>query len=130
MKKICTCGAEMEITIRTVYFKRNIKIENVPVYSCPVCENHQLLEQSKVLMKEMIEEFDERKEKDKVIPFEEKCELGQLLVMAYHQQEHPYIEETIQEDVQDLLDELMIEGESEESYLTEEIRKKIEKYVH
>ncbi|TCS83214.1 hypothetical protein EDD72_106143 [Tepidibacillus fermentans] len=120
----------MEITIRTVFFNHNIKIENVPVYSCPVCENHQLIGHSEILMKEMINEIDLTEKKVRVIPFENKCELAQLIMMAYNQQEHPYIEGSIQEDLQDLLNELMVEGELEESYWMEEIRKKIEKYVH
>jgi len=119
----------MELTIRTLYLNRSLKIENVPVYSCPECEKHQLVGQSSSVIMNLIHESRRTNEKRKVIPFEKKSELAQLLVMAYHQQGISYENKSIHEDVQDLLDELNMNGDLEESFWKKEIKRTIEKYV-
>ncbi|WP_339061392.1 hypothetical protein [Tepidibacillus marianensis] len=129
MKKVCSCGMEMELTIRTLYLNRRLKIENVPVYSCPVCENHQLIGQTSSMIKDLIHEASHTNEKRKAVPFEKKSELAQLLMMAYHRQEISYDHDFIHEDVQDLLDELTMNGDVEETYWKKEIKRTIEKYV-
>ena len=121
----------MELTIRTVHVNRNVKVQNVPVYSCPVCGDHQLIEQTTSLMKDMVEEADHLNSngENETIPFEERSELAQLLLMAYYLQEMGSENESMQQDVEELLDELILNRNVEESYWKEDIKKTIEKYV-
>ena len=37
MLKSCTCGQQMELSLRTVIFAKKVNITNVPVYSCAIC---------------------------------------------------------------------------------------------
>lgn len=37
MLKSCSCGQQMELSLRTVIFAKKVNITNVPVYSCAVC---------------------------------------------------------------------------------------------
>ncbi|MFC5532299.1 hypothetical protein [Cohnella yongneupensis] len=37
MLKLCSCGEQMALSLRTVIFAKKVNITNVPVYSCDIC---------------------------------------------------------------------------------------------
>ncbi|MCG7407640.1 hypothetical protein MH117_09405 [Paenibacillus sp. ACRRX] len=47
MNKRCTCGQEMDMTLRTVVHARTIEIHHVPVYTCTCCDHSELFPELK-----------------------------------------------------------------------------------
>jgi len=129
MKKVCNnCGEEMEVTIRTLSFKRNLQIKNVPVYSCPSCERDELVDPIKPKIKKLTWKA-ERKEIDKkIIHFDKESELAQFVLMAYYDQEYSGNEHTIHEELHDLLDEMLLNGVTEDEW-KDVIQNKLGKFV-
>ncbi|UUZ85779.1 hypothetical protein LJK88_21195 [Paenibacillus sp. P26] len=37
MQKLCKCGGEMSIRLRTVIYQNKVEIENVPIFTCESC---------------------------------------------------------------------------------------------
>lgn len=127
MTKRCECGAEMEITIRTLYFNKNVEIKHVPTYTCPVCSLNQVMDQVKSKLKETIKKL-ESSEKKKTVKFDEVSEFTQLMMMVYQEQEFSSNGTMLQEEVQQLLEQYLLE-ETKEEYWEKQIHKKIERYV-
>ena len=126
MKMECKCGSEMDITLRTLYFNKKIEIKNVPVYSCPVCNTNELIQQIKPKIKTIIKDA-AKKSKKQTLYLDKYSELVQLITMVYNEQDHPYEGKSIQHEVIEMLESFLIEDI--ESW-DEKIHKKIEKLVH
>lgn len=129
MLKICKCGSEMEITLRTLYFNKKIEIKNVPVYSCSSCSANELMQQVKPKVRTIIKDA-VKKSKKQTLYLDKYSELVQLITMLYNEQDHPYKGKSIHGEVEELLEAFLIEDSLEEKHLDEQIHQKIEKMVH
>jgi len=129
MKKKCSCGSEMDITLRTLYFNRKIEIKNVPIYSCTTCGNNELIPPIKEKIKEVIDDHKNIQRKETVY-FEQKSELAQLLILAYHKQDFPYKDEKLQEEIEELLEHLYFNELNKDHGFEQKLHKKIERYMH
>lgn len=130
MNKNCICGSAMEITLRTLYFNKKVEIKNVPVYSCPACHRHEIIEQVKFKIKDLISTHIGAGKKV-TVHFEELSELAQLLMMVREKQEYPFREEwMIQEELEELLESMLVYGTYKDLDWSEKIHKKIEKMLH
>lgn len=130
MNKNCICGSVMEITLRTLYFNKKVEIKNVPVYSCPTCHRHEIIEQVKYKIKDLISTHIGMGKKV-TVHFEELSELAQLIMMIREKQEYPHREEwKIQEELAELLESMLVHGTYTEMDWSEKIHKKIEKMLH
>lgn len=130
MDKRCSkCGSEMDVTLRTVYFN-NTKFKNVPVYTCTYCDHNELVDHAKAEIKRLVIDRTKGMKKEE-IQFDQHCELAQLLVIAYHNQELPHIDETLFTEIEDLLDQALFENTPEEyNYLRQKVHKKLDKILH
>lgn len=129
MAKNCDCGSEMEITLRTLFYNKNLKIKNVPVFSCDSCGHHEVMGPAKAKIKSILKDTDFMKEKGTLF-FDSYCELAQLLMIAFNEQDHPLKENSIQTEIEELLESINRKDTSNGMYLKEQIHKKIEKLVH
>ncbi len=127
MFKTCTCGKDMEVTLRTLYFKK-LEIRNVPVYSCPTCQHNELFHQVKKKIQEIV--YDNRNTiKKQTIYFEQVSELANLLMMTFHKQDYPFKEaESLQMELEEILEEALYNDKDD--MLDKQLHKKIEKLLH
>lgn len=55
MEKACgRCGHLMHVHLRKVVYMNHTEIEHVPVYRCSCCEHHELVEQVKEELKQLL----------------------------------------------------------------------------
>jgi len=107
--KHCVCGQQMSIGLRTVIFSnKKIKIENVPVYSCPVCERSEVLRDVKPELCALLETSEAEPGRREIL-FQEINELAFLLHEAARKERaHVPVEKIVEERVNDLLDMLLL----------------------
>ena len=128
MTKICRCGNEMEVTIRTLKFKKNLEIKNAPVFTCNKCARNELLEQVKRAVITKIKVPGQSKQKE-VIYLDKESELSQLLMIGYYNQSDGIHDRGIQQEIQHLMDEILYSEANDEGEWKEKIHETIEKIV-
>jgi|GEM_PF-6409567 len=126
-KKCIVCGSEMDITIRTVFYNKQVKIHNVPVFSCDSCNNNELMEKGKLTR--IINRYGTF-ELESELSFDKFSELAQLIVMGYNEQNAFSMNDVIQHEVMELVKSFFVEESIDEKRLSEIIREKISRFVH
>lgn len=108
MDKWCNCGHEMEITLRTIVHARILAIHHVPVYTCTVCENSELVPEIKHDVIRIMERSRDVKTPKRIqVLFEEEQEVASVLLECLEQPNEHYVtlyERVSQERVNHLLD--------------------------
>lgn len=118
----------MEVTIRTLHFKRDLQIKNVPVYSCTSCDRDELVDPIKPKIQNLTWKFDRKQKGKQIIQFDKESELAQFILMAYYDQEYASDKDVIHEDLHDLLDEMLMYEATEEEW-KDVIQDKLGKFV-
>lgn len=78
MFKICSCGDQMSLSLRTVVFARKVNITNVPVYSCDGCGRNDVFHGVKDDVGRLISQIGTMPDM-RCIPFDELHEWAGLL---------------------------------------------------
>jgi len=106
LRKWCTCGSEMKIRLSTVIYSGRVEIDNVPIYSCPVCNRSEVFPEVKEDLTGLIGKLGAKPPKQS-FSFSEWSEWADLLLQAGMGGREPdarEVERLVEERVNDLLD--------------------------
>ena len=97
----------MNLRLRTVIYRNNTEIENVPIFSCEPCQRSELFPAVKPQLTVLIRTLNVQERKR--VQFQDYSELANLLYkMTSKENEHVSVDELIEERVNELLDLFLI----------------------
>lgn len=79
MLKMCSCGEQMALSLRTVIFAKKVNITNVPVYSCAICGRNDVFHGVKDDVGRLISELGSAASDPRSIPFDQVHEWAGVL---------------------------------------------------
>ncbi len=108
LHKVCQCGTNMNIRLRTVIYQNKVEIENVPVFSCDDCNRSEVFAEVKPELTGLIKQLGAKPDKS-LLHFEEISEIAGLMLKASEKsREADPVEKIIEERVNELLDLLLL----------------------
>ncbi|KIL41206.1 hypothetical protein SD70_09075 [Gordoniibacillus kamchatkensis] len=125
MQKLCKCGTEMTLRLRTVIYQNKVDIENVPVYSCDSCQRSEVLPSVKPELTVLIGRLGSEPGKQQLL-FDELSEIAYLM-RKVSEKEHQAqsVERIVQERINELLDMMLIAKSVGDERWSEEIRARL-----
>ncbi len=128
-EKSCHCGRDMVITLEEVLYGNKVRIKNVPIYHCPMCDHNEVMTSVKGNMKQLITKLGE-KPREQVVFFNELSELAHLLDQADRQHDSGQnVDSIMQERINELLDMLILAESLCDEKWKEEINKRLAQIV-
>lgn len=125
MQKLCTCGATMNIRLRTVIYQNKVEIENVPVYSCDDCQRSELFSPVKSELTGYIRTLGTSPEAGRV-SFGDISELANLLhKVTRKENRHLAAVAIIEERINELLDLLLLAQSLDDADWMEDVRHRL-----
>ncbi|CAM2822743.1 hypothetical protein PASE110613_02535 [Paenibacillus sediminis] len=85
MNRLCDCGQQMELDLRTVIYSHRIKIERVPVFACESCSHFEVLPLIKENLLSLIAELNIVSGIHKVL-FTEICDIADIIDDVFRHQ--------------------------------------------
>jgi hypothetical protein len=123
--KLCKCGFKMNICLRTVIYKNNIEIDNVPIYTCESCSKSEVFQPVKSELTELISQFGSNPEK-KQFYFNETNELAFLLMTAsQNEYKHTPVDKILEYRINELLDLLLLARSLQDELWIEDVLKRL-----
>lgn len=110
LQKRCHCGESMKMKLRTVIYSGKVEIDNVPIYSCSVCNRNEVFPEVKPDLTGLIAQLGAEPTKQSLL-FNECNEWANLLVEAGVHRRQPnglVLEQLIEERINALLDLLLL----------------------
>jgi hypothetical protein len=108
VQKSCSCGATMNIRLRTVIFQNKMEIENVPIYSCDDCQRSEVFPPVKSELTGYIRSLGTNPEAGSVL-FNDISELAHLLHKVTNKDnKHLPVVTIIEDRINELLDLLLL----------------------
>lgn len=125
MHKQCKCGSSMSIRLRTVIYQNKVEIENVPIFSCELCQRSEVFAEVKPDLTGIIGKLGNLPEKQQM-HFDEISEIAHLMVKVT-EKEHASdpVEKIVGERINELLDLLLLAQSLEDEPWTLEIRNRL-----
>ncbi|WP_307720047.1 hypothetical protein [Paenibacillus koleovorans] len=125
LQKQCKCGENMVVRLRTVIFQNKVEIENVPIYSCEVCQRTEVFPPVKPELTGFIKTLGHEPDKRQVF-FNEMSELAHLMHKVTNKENiHNAVERIIEERINELLDLLLLAGSLDDGAWQEDIRHRL-----
>ena len=125
LSKLCKCGNNMNIHIRTVIYKNRIEIDNVPIYTCDSCSVSEVFQPVKSELTNLISQFGAQPEK-KQFYFNETSELASLLMtVSLREFMHITVDQMIENRINELLDLLLLARSLQDEFWIEDIMKRL-----
>jgi hypothetical protein len=106
LQKRCHCGDIMTMKLRTVIFSGKVEIDNVPIFSCTICNRSEVIPEVKPDLTGLIAQLGAEPDKQTFL-FNECNEWASLLVEAKSYKQHTdrsAVERLFEERVNQLLD--------------------------
>ncbi|WP_027416792.1 hypothetical protein [Aneurinibacillus terranovensis] len=117
MRKKCEkCNMQMDLKLRKVVYMNHMEIDHVPVYSCPNCEENQLVEQVKDDLKRLLQQINTYQSDSSVISFAAHSSFSELLLRMSRQNVIT---------IDDLLDLYLLARSLQDDIWIEEIEKEL-----
>lgn len=108
LQKLCKCGREMGIRLRTVIYQNKVEIEHVPVLTCDFCNRSEVLAGVKPELTKLISELGAKPEKQR-LRFDERSELAYLMqIVTDKDRKHEPIGHILETRINELLDTLLL----------------------
>ena len=108
MNKLCGCGCEMDIRLRTVVYAGKVQIENVPVYSCEQCFQSEVMTEVKPELASLIGRLGHNPDRQR-LEFQHMNEWALLISRAVDEQLASLpIHAIVRERIDQLLDMLLL----------------------
>lgn len=125
MHKLCHCGREMNLCLRTVIYQNKVDIENVPVYTCDSCQRSEVLPSVKPELTGLIGKLGSKPGKQQLL-FDELSEIAYLMrKVSEKEHQSESVERIVQERINELLDILLIAKSLGDEPWIEEIRSRL-----
>ncbi|WP_207802232.1 hypothetical protein [Paenibacillus xerothermodurans] len=125
MHKQCKCGSAMNIRLRTVIYQNKVQIENVPIFSCAVCQRSEVFAEVKPELTGVIGQLGTVPDKQ-LLQFEDISEIAHLMVKVTEKKRaSDPVETIVEERINELLDLLLLAQSLEDEPWTQEIRKRL-----
>jgi hypothetical protein len=125
MLKMCKCGHEMSIGLRTVVYFKIIEIDNVPVFTCAYCNKCEVFQAVKAELAVLISQLGQMPCKKKLF-FNEFSELAYLLLMVSKDEfKHIPVDKILDDRINELLDLLLLSHSLHDELWVEDIRKRL-----
>lgn len=120
MVKTCSCGAQMEIRLRTVIYSRSVEIANVPVFQCDACRRSEVHDRVKPALTKLIRSLGARPPKCS-LAFEDFHEFAYLLKAATDRELRGIpVERLVEDRINQILDLMLLaKSLNDESWLDE-----------
>lgn len=130
VQKPCSCGATMNIRLRTVIFQNKVEIENVPIYSCEDCQRSEVFPPVKPELTGYIRTLGPAPE-ETTVHFNDISELAHLMHKVTSKENRQQSIETIIDDrVNELLDLLLIAKSLDDTEWTADIRHRLKQITN
>ncbi|WP_325355553.1 hypothetical protein [Paenibacillus sp.] len=130
LQKRCPCGNDMYIRMRTVIYSGRVEIDNVPVYSCPVCSRSEVFPEVKPDLTGLIGRLGAKPEKQ-TFSFNEWNEWADVLLKACSDKKQPDrsdVNRLIEERVNALLDMYLLADSLNDAAWREELQKRLSQF--
>ncbi|WP_426447311.1 hypothetical protein ACP26L_24845 [Paenibacillus sp. S-38] len=126
MQKLCKCGNQMNIRLRTVMYQNKVEIENVPIFSCESCSRNEVFAEIKPELTGLIGTLGGKPGKQQV-HFDEISEVAHLMVKVTEKNRaSDPVESIIRERINELLDLLLLAQSLGDADWTQDVRKRLE----
>jgi len=123
--KVCKCGIEMEVKLRTVIYSNKVEIDNVPIFSCSSCNRSEVLPEVKPDLTGLIATLGVDPERQSLL-FNDINEVSNLMFrVSEKDQVNQSISAIIEERVNQLLDMLLLAGSIGDQQWADEIRNRL-----
>ncbi|PZD93825.1 hypothetical protein DNH61_20175 [Paenibacillus sambharensis] len=127
MQKMCPCGNDMQIRLRTVIYSGKVEIDNVPIYSCSACSRNEVFPEVKPDLTGLIGQLGTKPAKQTFL-FNEWNEWADVLMEACMETKHPApaeVSRLLTERVDALLDMYLLAQTLKDYAWKEEIRRRL-----
>ncbi|PZE22883.1 hypothetical protein CBW46_001905 [Paenibacillus xerothermodurans] len=115
----------MNIRLRTVIYQNKVQIENVPIFSCAVCQRSEVFAEVKPELTGVIGQLGTVPDKQ-LLQFEDISEIAHLMVKVTEKKRaSDPVETIVEERINELLDLLLLAQSLEDEPWTQEIRKRL-----
>jgi hypothetical protein len=115
----------MSIRLRTVIYQNKVEIENVPIFSCEVCQRSEVFAEVKPELTGIIGKLGNLPDKQQLY-FNDICEIAHLMLKVTEKKHaSDPVEKIVEERVNELLDLLLLAQSLEDEPWTQEIRKRL-----
>jgi hypothetical protein len=125
VQKPCSCGATMNVRLRTVIFQNKVEIENVPIYVCDSCQKSEVFPPIKSELTGFIRTLGANPEAA-VVHFNDISELAHLMfIVSSKENTNRPVESIIDERVNELLDLLLLASSLKDEHWVKDVRHRL-----
>lgn len=125
MQKQCKCGQMMNIRLRTVIYQNKVEIDNVPVYTCEVCNRSEVFPDVKPELTGLIGDLGSKPDKQQ-LQFDEMSELAHLMMKVTNKEhQHQPVDKILEDRINELLDTLLLARSLGNEPWMEDIRQRL-----
>lgn len=126
MDKICNCGQRMELRLRTVVFKKNAEIENVPVLICDTCNHSEVFPPVKPCLVSLLGRMKSPASEKVYLRFDERNEIARIIHLQQKQEAGmDGVRKLIEDRINELLDMLLLAQSLKDREWADEIQNKL-----
>lgn len=130
MQKSCSCGATMNIRLRTVIFQNKVEIENVPIYSCDDCQRSEVYPPVKSELTGYIRSLGTSPASGTVF-FNDISELAHLLYkVTSKENKHSPVVAIVEDRINELLDLLLLAQSLDDAAWMEDVRHRLKQITN
>lgn len=130
MDKICNCGQRMELRLRTVVFKKNAEIENVPVLICDTCNHSEVFPPVKPCLVSLLGRMKSPASEKVYLRFDERNEIARIIHLQQKQEAGmDGVRKLIEDRINELLDMLLLAQSLEDREWADEIQNKLTQLI-
>ncbi|WP_232699864.1 hypothetical protein [Brevibacillus daliensis] len=126
MKFCSQCGAKMDITLRSLVYRKKVHILNVPIYVCNdgLCAFTSVVDVIKDDVKLLMKELGDKPEAQEIL-FDEISEFANLLVNIVEQGDSEQVIEKMEERIDELLDLYLLAKSLDDAKWIDEIKRRL-----